>query len=129
MADSPATSERHTNFDLLDHPPGKRINIRGGGGKTSLARALANNMLTSGPHARFVWSLIPDAGLDRHPDALATTGLTGWQTNDASGWLRVERQVTVPLQALKPAPEPRQGVWILRSAPHHHPLFHHPNPF
>lgn len=59
------------------------------------ARSMVRTMVERGPFVRFVWTLTPDARLDRHPDAI---GPARWQ--EAEGlFLRVERQVTVPLTA------------------------------
>lgn len=49
-------------------------------------------MVERGPYVRFVWTICADDNLDHHPDL-------GWRAawRDATaGWLRVERQVTVP---------------------------------
>jgi hypothetical protein len=48
-------------------------------------------MIERGPHVRFVWTLKPDDHLDHHPDLAHP----GWSM-DGPGYLRVERQVTVP---------------------------------
>jgi hypothetical protein len=47
------------------------------------------------PAERFVWSLTPDAVLDRHP---LTPRSASWQ-DTSQAFLRVERQVHVPLEA------------------------------
>ncbi len=57
----------------------------------SLVRALFER----GPYVRFVWTLCPDAQLDRHP----SRELAPW-SETSGGCLRVERQVTVPFPAL-----------------------------
>lgn len=61
------------------------------------AESMVRTMVERGPFVRFVWTLSPDAQLDHHPEA---DGRASWQR--ATGvWLRVERQVTVPLPAAK----------------------------
>ena len=56
------------------------------------AENLANAMCTKGPFVRFVWTVCGDDTLDHHPQTHRPLwdGLTG-------GYLRVERQLTVPL--------------------------------
>ncbi len=56
------------------------------------ARALTTSMIDRGPYVRFVWTLAADDELDHHPEE--GTG-TAWGDSER-GWLRVERQVTVP---------------------------------
>lgn len=57
-------------------------------------------MVAKGPFVRYVWSLAPDARLDRnprrHPDPAATVG-------PESMWFRVERQTVMPLPELQRA--------------------------
>ena len=60
-----------------------------------VARSMVRTMVERGPFVRFVWTLTPDARLDRHPDAI---GPTNWQRAEGL-FLRVERQITVPLTA------------------------------
>jgi hypothetical protein len=59
-------------------------------------RAMVRSMIERGPYVRFVWTITADDVLDHHPD--------GWTPQDwpatARGWLRVERQVTVPFPAV-----------------------------
>jgi dimethylamine monooxygenase subunit A len=69
------------------------------------ARSMVGSMLGRGPYVRFVWTLSADDALDHHPDAGQRRG---WE--DASrAWLRVERQVTVPL------PEAGASVFLIRT--------------
>jgi hypothetical protein len=64
-------------------------------GDAQAARSMVRTMIERGPFVRFVWTLSPDAGLDRHPDAV---GCASWRQPEGV-FLRVERQVTVPLTA------------------------------
>ncbi len=68
--------------------------------------ALVSAMITRGPYVRFVWTLSADAALDHHPDhgqraSFADPG--------ATGYLRVERQLTVPF------PEVRASLFLIRT--------------
>lgn len=56
------------------------------------AQNLAKAMCTKGPFVRFVWTVCGDAILDHHPQ----TPKPSWD-GTSGGYLRVERQVTVPL--------------------------------
>jgi hypothetical protein len=63
------------------------------------ARSMVSAMIDRGPYVRFVWTLSVDDALDHHPDS----GLRAPWPNEhpaegtTRGYLRVERQVTVPL--------------------------------
>ena len=60
---------------------------------TRAARSMVASMISRGPYVRFVWTLSADDALDHHPES----GLRrGWE-GATHAWLRVERQVTVPL--------------------------------
>jgi hypothetical protein len=61
------------------------------------APSLLDAMLTRGPYVRFVWTVSADDTLDHHPDE---GGREPWSATTARGFLRVERQTTVPLPAL-----------------------------
>jgi dimethylamine monooxygenase subunit A len=52
-------------------------------------------MVERGPYVRFVWTATADDHLDHHPDEGRPVA---WRDASA-GWLRVERQVTVPFSA------------------------------
>jgi len=54
--------------------------------------SMVTAMIERGPYVRFVWTVTADDQLDHHPDA---GGRLAWDER-ATGWLRVERQVTVP---------------------------------
>lgn len=54
--------------------------------------SMVRAMVERGPYVRFVWTVSADDLLDHHPDA---PGRVAWPDTSA-GWLRVERQVTVP---------------------------------
>lgn len=56
------------------------------------ARAMVSAMIDRGPHVRFVWTLKPAADLDLHPEK----GRHAEWSAGGEGFLRVERQVTVP---------------------------------
>jgi hypothetical protein len=60
-----------------------------------VAASMVRSMVERGPFVRFVWTLTPDDRLDRHPDA---PGRSDWSATDHA-FLRVERQVTLPLRA------------------------------
>jgi hypothetical protein len=60
------------------------------------ARSLVTAMVERGPYVRFVWTLCADAELDHHPDEGPRTT---FGPDSRQGWLRVERQVTVPFPA------------------------------
>jgi len=62
--------------------------------RASTNRSMEDSMLERGPYVRFVWTVCADDELDRHPDSGT---IRGWDSNARRGWLRVERQVTVPL--------------------------------
>lgn len=53
---------------------------------------LVEAMTTRGPYVRFVWTVTADARLDHHPEH---SPRDAW-TSASSGYVRVERQVTVP---------------------------------
>ena len=59
------------------------------------AQSMVDAMIERGPYVRFVWTVTADEHLDHHPDH---GHLRPWTTpTKGKGWLRVERQVTVPL--------------------------------
>lgn len=58
------------------------------------ADSLVNAMIERGPYVRFIWTVTTDAELDHHPSVVRTS----WR-DAAAGYLRVERQVTVPVAA------------------------------
>lgn len=62
------------------------------------ASPLSRVLVAQGPFVRFVWTIAPDGSRSRHPDELAAPGgaADGQRTLDDL-WLRVERQVTVPI--------------------------------
>jgi len=57
-----------------------------------VARSLVAAMVERGPYVRFVWTVVAHGELDHHPDE----GPGARFESGARGWLRVERQVTVP---------------------------------
>jgi heme-dependent oxidative N-demethylase alpha subunit-like protein len=63
----------------------------------SVARSaahLASAMTSRGPYVRFVWTISADDELDHHPEQGRRSP---WTVRTPRGFLRVERQVTVPL--------------------------------
>jgi hypothetical protein len=74
--------------------------FRIGQGTAQLPRALVEK----GPYVRFVWTICSDSQLDHHPDS-------GYRPDfgEGQGFLRVERQVTVPF------PEQRVYLFLIRT--------------
>lgn len=68
--------------------------------------ALTAAMLTRGPYVRFVWTVSADDDLDHHPDQGRQQA---WDSSTERGYLRVERQITVPL------PEVAASVFLIRT--------------
>lgn len=60
-------------------------------------RSMVAAMVERGPYVRFVWTVTADDHLDRHPEE---GGREPWRA-DGPGFLRVERQVTVPFRELE----------------------------
>jgi hypothetical protein len=61
------------------------------------AASMVSAMIDRGPYVRFVWSACADDFLDHHPDH----GLrAAWDDTCTEGFLRVERQLTVPFPAV-----------------------------
>lgn len=58
------------------------------------ADSLVNAMIEKGPYVRFIWTVTSDAELDHHPNVVRAS----WR-DALTGYLRVERQVTVPFAA------------------------------
>ncbi len=58
--------------------------------------SMLTSMIERGPYVRFVWTVTADDYLDHHPE-LGTR--KAW-SEDGEGWLRLERQVTVPFAAV-----------------------------
>ena len=67
---------------------------------------LTESMVARGPYVRFVWTISADAVLDHHPEH---AGRAPWTPETPRGFLRVERQVTVPL------PEARASLFLIRT--------------
>ena len=57
------------------------------------ARSLVTAMVERGPYVRFVWTICADDNLDHHPEEGARSR---FGPGARLGWLRIERQVTVP---------------------------------
>jgi hypothetical protein len=76
-----------------------------------VAERLGSVIATRGPLVRFVWTLTNDDRLDHHPKG----GRTSWAPNQPL-WLRVERQVTVPLSEAPPSsPNPLGALFLIRT--------------
>ena len=60
--------------------------------ETAQVASMVASMVERGPYVRFVWTITADDELDHHPE----TGHRAEWRPDGRGWLRVERQVTVP---------------------------------
>ncbi|HKP60780.1 MAG TPA: heme-dependent oxidative N-demethylase subunit alpha family protein [Polyangiales bacterium] len=73
-------------------------------GDDRAAQSMVRSMIERGPFVRFVWTLSPDDRLDHHPDA---PHRSSWEHTDRA-WLRVERQITVPL------PAANAGLFLIR---------------
>lgn len=58
------------------------------------ATSLLEAMVSRGPYVRFVWTVTADDELDHHPEEGRRAP---WTAQTARGFLRVERQTTVPL--------------------------------
>jgi hypothetical protein len=56
--------------------------------------SLVEALVTRGPYVRFVWTITADDELDHHPEQGRRRA---WSATTARGFLRVERQTTVPL--------------------------------
>lgn len=60
--------------------------------KKAVAQSMVRAMVDRGPYVRFVWTCSADDDLDHHPEE----GRRAPWGNATHGWLRVERQTTVP---------------------------------
>jgi len=70
------------------------------------SESLTEAMVTRGPYVRFVWTISADPELDHHPDRGRRVE---WSAHTERGFLRVERQVTVPL------PSSSASVFLIRT--------------
>jgi dimethylamine monooxygenase subunit A len=70
------------------------------------ASSLTEGMVTRGPYVRFVWTISADDFLDHHPEQGTREA---WTPHTPRGFLRVERQATVPL------PSERAAIFIIRT--------------
>jgi hypothetical protein len=74
------------------------VPVPGFADEPAVAASMVSAMVERGPYVRFVWSACVDDFLDHHPDL----GLRGsWEGATGGGFLRVERQLTVPLPAVE----------------------------
>jgi hypothetical protein len=76
------------------------------GAATTKAESLVSAMVSRGPYVRFVWTISADDALDHHPEQGQQIA---WQAGTERGFLRVERQVTVPL------PSASASVFLIRT--------------
>jgi hypothetical protein len=74
--------------------------------ESAAAESLATAMIERGPYVRFVWTVVAHAELDHHPEDGPGTR---FEAGAREGWLRVERQVTVPL------PEQHASLFLIRT--------------
>lgn len=86
------------------------IPVPGFPGNPQAGRSMVRTMVERGPFVRFAWTLCPDDALDRHPDDRRRAT---WSQPEGV-WLRVERQITVPLRAAG------ASVFLIRV--YHYPL-------
>ena len=70
------------------------------------ADSLVSAMVERGPYVRFVWTLVAHGELDHHPDDGPGTR---FEAGTQDGWLRIERQVTVPF------PEEEASLFLIRT--------------
>ncbi len=68
-------------------------------------RSMLSAMIERGPYTRFVWTVSADDFLDHHPERGRRLAWPG----EERGWLRVERQVTVPF------PEVSASLFLIRT--------------
>jgi len=68
-------------------------------------RSMLSAMIERGPYTRFVWTVSADDFLDHHPER----GRRLAWSSEGHGWLRVERQVTVPF------PEVSASLFLIRT--------------
>jgi dimethylamine monooxygenase subunit A len=71
-----------------------------------IGQSMTEAMIERGPFVRFVWTVSADDALDHHPDG---TGRRPWTEQTSRGWLRVERQLTVPFR------EAQCGLFLIRT--------------
>lgn len=69
------------------------------------AKSMVSSMVDRGPYVRFVWTVCADDDLDHHPER----GRRVSWSEATRGWLRVERQVTVPF------PEADASLFLIRT--------------
>jgi hypothetical protein len=62
---------------------------------TEKSASLTSAMTERGPYVRFVWTISADLELDHHPEQGRRAV---WSDRTPRGFLRVERQTTVPLR-------------------------------
>lgn len=80
---------RDASFERIHAP------VPGFPGSALAASSMVQAMVERGPFVRFVWTLCPVDRLDQHPERRSS-----W--DQAAGvWLRVERQISVPLPAAR----------------------------
>lgn len=70
------------------------------------ARSLVSAMTERGPYLRFVWTVCADDVLDHHPDEGPGSR---FEASRGDGWLRVERQVSVPFR------EQQASLFLIRT--------------
>jgi hypothetical protein len=89
----------HSFLQIHARVPGFEASLR-------VANSLVDAMVERGPYVRFVWTVTADEQLDHHPEhGLRET----WSELTRVGFLRVERQVSVPL------PDARAALFLIRT--------------
>lgn len=71
-----------------------------------LGRSMIEAMIDRGPYVRFVWTVAADDFLDHHPEQGRREK---WSPTTQRGWLRLERQVTIPLKQVD------ASIFLIRS--------------
>ena len=93
--------ERIANADFKEiHAP-----VPGFADQDAAVSSMVATMIERGPYTRFVWTIAADANLDHHPEE----GKRQAWSDEGSGWLRVERQVTVPF------PDVSASLFLIRT--------------
>lgn len=88
-----------TDFRFIHGP------VPGFADNAAQARSIVSTMIERGPYVRFVWTLKADDHLDHHPDG----GPYPEWSPDGEGFLRVERQITVPF------PDVSAALFLIRT--------------
>lgn len=93
------------DFLQIHHPVPTFPGPDGDAKAASASQSMIRSMIDRGPYVRFVWTVRADDALDHHPEC---GGRLPWQA-DSRGFLRVERQLTIPF------PEVRASLFLIRT--------------